>query len=176
MRQLESFTVSGDYWEYPKVLELDASAIQVLGSLKRLTTVSLDVVHLPTEQLCQLLELKPELRHLEISTSALTNADVERISRHSGIEHLELNRNDSVTDDALDSLVAMKSLKVLATTPPETRLSCFGEECSTITVAGLTKLRAKRPGLKLTRLDEYSPAIMDGIRDRMVKALRKGRP
>jgi predicted RNA-binding Zn-ribbon protein involved in translation (DUF1610 family) len=86
-----------------------------------------------------LLHSFPKLTGLDLEQTQMTDQGLSEVATLSTLEHLDLAGNPGVTDAGLDQLAALPKLQVLVLTG------------TSVTEAGVQKLRAARPGLHVIR-------------------------
>lgn len=108
---------------------IDGSAFKEMGRMESVTTLRLPNTNPKMEALNYVPTAFPNLVYLNLSRTRLTNRVMPAIARCSKLEHLDISDNSFITDEAVESLLKLRHLRLLE----------VGE--TSMTARGLAKLK-----------------------------------
>ncbi len=161
MHRLEGLFLSAP-WLASQERHVTAALPGALTRLQHLRRLGFQNVHVPTDVLQTLLGQFPHLEHLQLSGAQLTDADVELVSRHTGIRSLDLSRSRKtppLTAASLEHLVAMKSLRELTVDKPSLDPTVPKPVFSAENLASLSK---RRPDIQVAVFDPLDVPFRSG--------------
>jgi len=115
---------------------LDQAFLRILPTMTSLRDVQFWECPLGDEAI-PILALIPNIRGLILEKAGVTDAGLVHFAKSSNLNILDLNRNPGITDAGLEMLAAVQSLNTVYV------------QATKVTAAGIKKLRAARPDMKV---------------------------